>query len=160
MTTRVVQILCPLSLVIRIKSKTSTIPSRSRYCLPRDDPLCMDSLLTNTWSGAQFHKICMIVRLWRVWCAYIHSHDILGCLLICYLFSSTDPLPRYEVTMFLRVFTWVNLQLGEESYRQTLYSISKFQSMSFIRYLTDAKVLEYNSLYWLLFHKEYFSFIR
>jgi hypothetical protein len=83
MAARVVQTLYPLSLVIRIESKTSTIPSRSRYCLLRDDPLSMDSLLPYTWSGAQFHKTYMIVRLWRVRCAYIHSLIILGCLLVC-----------------------------------------------------------------------------
>jgi hypothetical protein len=73
MIARVVQTLHPLSLVVRIKSKTSTIPSMVRYCLLRADPLCMDSLLPNTWSGAQFHKTCVIVRLWRVRCAYTYS---------------------------------------------------------------------------------------
>jgi hypothetical protein len=144
MIAHVVQTLYPLSLVIRIKSKTSTIPSRSRYCLLRDDPLCMDSLLPNTWSGVQFRKTGVIVSPWRVRCSwnYIQSLVILGCLLICSALSSTNRLPRYRVSMLLRVSTWVNSRLGGEPYRQTLYSISKFQRRTFIRYLTEAKVLE------------------
>jgi hypothetical protein len=103
--------LVSLSLVIRIKSKTSTIPSTSRYCLLRDDPLCMDSLLPNTWLGVQFRETDVIVSPWRVRCSYIQSLVILGCLLICSSLSSTNQLPRYGVFMLLRVSTWVNSRL-------------------------------------------------
>jgi hypothetical protein len=123
MTARIVQSLYTLSLVIRIKSKTSTIPSRSRYCLLREDPLCIDSLLPNTWSGVQFHKTCVNVYPWRVRCAYyIHSRVILGCLLICSSLSSMNPSPRCGVTLFLQVSTWVNSRLV----RRTLSANSVF----------------------------------
>jgi hypothetical protein len=44
--------------------------------------------------------------------------------------------------MFFRVFTRVSSWLGEEPYRQTLYSISKFQSWTFIMYIKEANILE------------------
>jgi hypothetical protein len=104
--------------------KTPIIPFKSRYCLPSCNPLCMDSLLPNAWPMVQSLSTRAIVHPWRVQCAYIHSLIILGCLLLCYLLSSMNPLPRYEVTMFLRVSTRVNSRLGEEPYQQTRYSIS------------------------------------
>jgi hypothetical protein len=143
MTARVVQTLYPLSLVIRIKSKTSTIPSTSRYCLLRDDPLCMDSLLPNTWSRVQFHKTCVIVRPWRVRCSYIQSLVILGCLLICSSLSSTNPLPKYEVTTFFRVPTMVQSAFSaNDPIGQLCILLGKLPRWTFIMYLTEAKILE------------------
>jgi hypothetical protein len=60
MIARVVQTLHPLSLVIQIESKTSTIPSRLRYCLLRYDPLFMDSLPLNTRSGRNSVKFAWL----------------------------------------------------------------------------------------------------
>jgi hypothetical protein len=35
-----------------------------------------------------------------------------------------ESLPRYEISMFLRVSTRISLRLGEDPLRQTLYSLS------------------------------------